>query len=257
MLTGIHTLCSAIGCYICVYWLDLFRPAKLGKEEKIVMIAFSFLYTINIAISNVSLSMVTVPFHQVVRATTPVFTIILNVLFLSKQYSAAIYVSLLPVVLGVALATLGEYNYSTIGFVLTLLGTFLAALKTVVTNVVQVGRLKLHPLDLLLRMSPLAFIQCVIYAFLSGEMTDVVEYVFDELTFGSFFALAANGAIAFFLNVVSFTANKKTSALTMTVAANVKQVLSIFLAVIIFDLTITALNAWGIMITLAGGAWYT
>lgn len=31
-------------------------------------------------------------------------------------------------------------------------------------------------------------------------------------------ALAINGAIAFGLNVVSFTANKKTSALTMTVA---------------------------------------
>jgi hypothetical protein len=127
----------------------------------------------------------------------------------------------------------------------------------VVTNVVQVGRLKLHPLDLLLRMSPLAFLQCLVYALVSGEMVDVVEYVFDDLTLGSFLALAANGTIAFFLNVVSFTANKKTSALTMTVAANVKQVLSIVLAVVIFNLTITALNAWGILITLAGGAWYT
>jgi drug/metabolite transporter (DMT)-like permease len=70
--------------------------------------------------------MVTVPFHQVIRATTPVFTILLNVMFLSKRYSAAIYLSLAPVILGVALATLGEYNYSTMGFILTLLGTFLA-----------------------------------------------------------------------------------------------------------------------------------
>jgi hypothetical protein len=38
-----------------------------------------------------------------------------------------------------------------------------------------------------------------------------------------------NGAIAFGLNVVSFTANKKTGALTMSVAANVKQVLTIVL----------------------------
>lgn len=36
--------------------------------------------------------------------------------------------------------------------------------------------------------------------------------------------------------IVSFSANKKTSALTMTVAANVKQVLTILLAVVIFNL---------------------
>ena len=37
---------------------------------------------------------------------------------------------------------------------------------------------------------------------------------------------------------------------------NVKQVLSIVLAVIIFDLSITATNGLGILLTLAGGAWY-
>jgi hypothetical protein len=40
-----------------------------------------------------------------------------------------------------------------------------------------------------------------------------------------------NGAVAFGLNVVSFTANKKAGALTMDVAANVKQVLTIVLCV--------------------------
>lgn len=37
----------------------------------------------------------------------------------------------------------------------------------------------------------------------------------------------------------------------------VKQVLSIILAVVIFNLTITATNGFGIAVTLAGGAWYT
>jgi hypothetical protein len=127
-----------------------------------------------------------------------------------------------------------------------------------VTNLIQVGRLKLHPLDLLLRMSPLAFIQCVAYAWWSGELDCVREYGATEMTPGRGTALLVNGLIAFGLNVVSFTANKKTSALTMTVAgrscrpsgslhvrcsclfclflANVKQVLTIILAVLIFNL---------------------
>ncbi|CAJ0832639.1 18002_t:CDS:2, partial [Entrophospora sp. SA101] len=62
------------------------------------------------------------------------------------------------------------------------MGTILAALKTVVTNRVQVGRLKLHPLDLLLRMSPLAFVQTVIYAYVTGELHRVrnFEYINDN-----------------------------------------------------------------------------
>lgn len=98
----------------------------------------------------------------------------------------------------------------------------LAALKTVVTNRVQVGRLKLHPLDLLLRMSPLAFFQTIMYSYATGEMSRVREFYHTEFTWGLFFALLMNGIIAFFLNVVSFTANKKTSALTMTVAGNMR-----------------------------------
>lgn len=38
--------------------------------------------------------------------------------------------------------------------------------------------------------------------------------------------------------------------------ANVKQVLTILFAVFLFDLTITPLNAFGITVTLLGGAWY-
>ena len=92
---------------------------------------------------------------------------------------------------------------------------------------IQVGRLKLHPLDLLLRMSPLAFIQCVLYSWWSGELKAVRAYGATQMTTTKLSALIFNGVIAFFLNIVSFSANKKTSALTMTVSANVKQVLTV------------------------------
>ncbi|ORX51338.1 TPT-domain-containing protein [Hesseltinella vesiculosa] len=254
-LTAIHTLCGSVGCYI-LYMLGIFTPAKLNDNENMVMLMFSVLYTINIAISNVSLNLVSVAFHQVIRAMTPVFTVMISIVVLQKSYSRMIYLSLVPVVLGVAFATIGEYDYTILGFLLTVLGTMLAAVKTIVTNRVQVGRLKLHPLDLLLRMSPLAFIQCVFYSYTTGELQRVREFCHDNMTMSLAAGLFVNGAIAFALNIVSFTANKKTSALTMTVAGNVKQVLSIILAVIIFKLNINLTNSFGIALTLLGGAWY-
>ena len=177
-------------------------------------------------------------FHQCVRALTPLATIVLSVMFLNKRPSRETYLSLLPVVFGVVFATFGEYNYTMRGLILTLLGMVLAAIKTIVTNrvrlssdaavrcaaadplcaQVQVGRLKLHPLDLLIRMSPLAFMQCVLWGWYSGELDRVRVYGATEMTQSKAIALLMNGIIAFGLNVVSFTANKKTSALTMTVA---------------------------------------
>lgn len=142
------------------------------------------------------------------------------------------------------------------GFFLTVLGAILASVKTIVTNRVQVGRLKLNPLDLLFRMSPLAFVQCIMYAYTTGELDRVQEFSSVNMTWHLASSLLLNGVIAFGLNIVSFTANKKTSALTMTVAGNVKQVLSIILSVVIFDYAINQTNAFGIVLTLVGGAWY-
>jgi hypothetical protein len=62
-------------------------------------------------------------------------------------------------------------------------------------------------------------------------MADIYDatFVTGVLTQQVWTTILFNGAVAFGLNVVSFTANKKAGALTMDVAANVKQVLTIVL----------------------------
>ncbi|EJU01333.1 TPT-domain-containing protein [Dacryopinax primogenitus] len=259
-LTAVHALCGSIGCWIALE-LGYFKPQPLTRAETLTLGAFSILYTVNIAVSNISLQLVTVPFHQVVRAATPLFTIALAATLLPSRGppSQLKLLSLLPVVAGVGFATYGDYYFTTWGLVLTLLGTFLAASKLSPPLSLSLSSFRapqLHPLDLLLRMSPLAFVQCVLYAYTSGELERVRVFGATEMTRPRALALLFNGIIAFGLNVVSFTANKRTGPLTMTVAANVKQVLTIVLAVLIFDLTITPMNLLGIGLTLAGGGWY-
>lgn len=82
-------------------------------------------------------------------------------------------------------------------------------MKTLATNMILVGRLKLHPLDLLIRMSPLAFAQCLFASWWTGELAKVQEFTMKEMTYAGLFGLAMNGIIAFFLNVVSFTVSSK------------------------------------------------
>lgn len=202
-------------------------------------------------------NLVTIPFHQIVRATTPLFTVAIYALVLHQRYPTLTYLSLLPVIIGVGLACYGDIYFTPLGFFLTLLGAFLAALKTVVTNRIQTSGLKLSPLELLHRMSPLALAQTLLYAYFTGELSRLGTFAADgNLGRREITVLLVNGAIAFALNVISFTANRKTGALTMTVAGNVKQILTIVLSVVFWGLKVTGLNMVGIAVTLAGGAWY-
>lgn len=77
----------------------------------------------------------------------------------------------------------------------------------------------------------LSFAQCLVFSVLTGETAQIYDatYVTGILDKNVWTTIFFNGAVAFGLNVVSFTANKKAGALTMDVAANVKQVLTIVL----------------------------
>lgn len=63
------------------------------------------------------------------RSTCPAFTILIYRFYYSRSYSTATYLSLVPIVFGVALATYGDYYFTLTGFLLTLLGVVLAAAK--------------------------------------------------------------------------------------------------------------------------------
>lgn len=123
----------------------------------------------------------------------------------------------------------------------------LAAVKTVVTNRLQTGRLQLSAFELLYYMSPCSFVQGIMYSFYNGEFTDFRRLAFMEgqLTFGWMSLLLLNGIVACGLNLVSFVANKKAGALTMTVAAQIKQIATIVLSIVFFHLTIGFWNGFG------------
>jgi hypothetical protein len=59
-LTALHALSGTIGGYLMLGG-GIFEAARLSATEWVVLAAFSVLYAVNIAVSNVSLQLVTVP----------------------------------------------------------------------------------------------------------------------------------------------------------------------------------------------------
>ncbi len=70
-------------------------------------------------------------------------------------------------------------------------------------------------------------------------------------------ALAGNGALAFALNIASFSTNRQTGALTMTVCGNVKQSLTVLLGIVMFGVKVGMANGIGMLVALVGTAWYS
>ncbi|KAH9974085.1 triose-phosphate transporter family-domain-containing protein [Lactifluus volemus] len=291
-LTATHALFGLVGG-TCLRLRAVYQQKSLWGSDYVLLVAFSVLYSINIAISNASLDLVTVPFHQIVRAAAPFFTTILSWHFYNARFNRHQISSITLVIFGVGLATYGDYYFTTWGFSLTLAGTFLAALKTMATHEIQTAapvampdkalsklyrirmpfgsmsisfsflprfrrhHLQLHPLDLLTRLSRLAVVQCIVYAYLFGEVDLVLRSSSRSHTLRQIILISGNGVIACALNIVSFEANRRSGALSMGVAANVKQVLTVLCSVWFFRLTLTPANALGIALTLLGGGWYT
>lgn len=193
----------------------------------------------------------------------PVITMVISMVFYRKAYSGARKWAVLPIVLGVALAFYGDMSYTAIGVFYTAACVVLAALKAVVGGELLTGDLKLHEMDLLSKMCPLALIWIGLAAICTGEVHYLVAYLcvacmftysccacfYPHLTvlcgilshnyykvsaiLGRWEELALSsapqvvlltGVLSFSLNVSSFVANKNTSPLTLCIAANLKQV---------------------------------
>lgn len=84
-MTGLHALSGCAGCYFALERgafvgfgkesqdgaeVDEQVPARLTQKESLILAAFSVLYTINIAVSNISLQLVTVPVRRGRRRQT-------------------------------------------------------------------------------------------------------------------------------------------------------------------------------------------
>lgn len=276
ILTAIHISVSGIGSY----FLDSFNTTILRrnslrqvivwmwtKEGTLRLLAFSSLYALNIAMSNLSLSFVSLALHQIIRSSTPIFTVIFDLTIRGKRTERREIISLVPVVIGITMATLRPEkpsNYIKIdvfymyGLSLTIFGVALSAIKGIATNLMLSGPSCYSPLELIWKTAILSSIQCLLIGYFRGEIDGIrVRFSNIENPWGLGCHILMNGILAFLLNWVSFTANSKTSALSMTVAGNVKQALIILLAIYIFNTKISPVNSIGIGITLFGGIWYS
>jgi len=256
-LTAIHMLVSSLGGFIVLKVLRLVPFQSIPRDKLLTNIfPLGAVFCVNIILGNVSLRWIPVSFMQTVKSLVPAFTVLLQVTWLKQYSSKMTYLSLIPVVGGVALASFTEVNFEIIGFLAALISSLTTSVQSVVSSMLLTGNLKLDSINLLYYMAPVSFMLIFPVA-LIFESESLREYDFE--VHGTNFIIVnlfVSGIVAYLLNICVFFAIKSTSPLTFTVFGNLKVVAVICISVLIFRNEITWWNGFGCLAATLGIIWY-
>ncbi|GMP51011.1 hypothetical protein CsSME_00017409 [Camellia sinensis var. sinensis] len=218
-LTMCHMTACSLFSYVAIVWMKLVPLQTIRSRVQFVKIAtLSLVFCTSVVSGNVSLRYLPVSFNQAVGATTPFFTAVFAYIMTVKREAWLTYVTLIPVVTGVVIASGGEPSFHLFGFIMCLGATAARALKSVVQGILLSAEgEKLNSMNLLLYMAPIAVLFLLPATLFMEENVVGITIALARNDIKIIWYLLFNSALAYFVNLTNFLVTKHTSALTLQV----------------------------------------
>lgn len=203
---------------------------------------------------NMAFMYLTVSFMQMLKANMPVIIFIVGCLFSTEVFTFASFGIMVVISAGVAMASYGELNFATSGVLCMFSAMLCEAVRlTLVQTLLQRQDLQLTPLSTLYYIMPISTACLLPIAFIA-EAQGLKECVWLEYHSIPMLLINAGGAVA--LNLSIYIVVGTMSALTMKLAATVKDIGLIAISCAIFGDTLTTPGIFGYSIALAGVCGY-
>ncbi|ONK61879.1 uncharacterized protein A4U43_C08F34520 [Asparagus officinalis] len=163
------------------------------------------------------------------------------------------YLTLVPVVTGVIIASGGEPSFHLFGFIMCVSATAARALKTVVQGILlSSDGEKLNSMNLLLYMAPIAVIFLLPATLYMEENVIAITLALGREDIKIIWYLLFNSALAYFVNLTNFLVTKHTSALTLQVLGNAKGAVAVVVSILIFRNPVSVTGMLGYSLTVFG-----
>nr|GLL48563.1 probable sugar phosphate/phosphate translocator At1g12500 [Ipomoea trifida]GMD94288.1 probable sugar phosphate/phosphate translocator At1g12500 [Ipomoea batatas]GMD97211.1 probable sugar phosphate/phosphate translocator At1g12500 [Ipomoea batatas]GMD98203.1 probable sugar phosphate/phosphate translocator At1g12500 [Ipomoea batatas]GMD99926.1 probable sugar phosphate/phosphate translocator At1g12500 [Ipomoea batatas] len=258
-LTMLHMLSCAAYSIVAIKWLEVVPFQHiLSRKQFFKILALSAIFCFSVVCGNTSLRYLPVSFNQAIGATTPFFTAIFAFVITCKKESGEVYLALVPVVLGIVLASNSEPLFHLFGFLMCIGSTAGRALKSVVQGLLLTSEAeKLHSMNLLLYMAPMAAV--ILLPFTLYIEGNVLGVTVEKAKGDGFmvFLLIGNATVAYLVNLTNFLVTKHTSALTLQVLGNAKAAVAAVVSVLIFRNPVTVMGMTGFAVTVMGVVLYS
>ncbi|KAL7160258.1 hypothetical protein ABFS83_01G081800 [Erythranthe nasuta] len=258
-LTMLHMLSCAAYSLFAIKWLEIVPFQQIqSRRQFFKILALSAIFCLSVVCGNTSLRYLPVSFNQAIGATTPFFTAIFAFVITCKTESPQVYFALVPVVLGIVLASNSEPLFHLFGFLMCVTSTAGRALKSVVQGLLLTSDSeKLHSMNLLLYMAPMAAM--ILLPFTLYVEGNVLAVTIEKGRGDGFivFLLVANATVAYLVNLTNFLVTKHTSALTLQVLGNAKAAVAAVVSVLIFKNPVNVMGMTGFAITVMGVVLYS
>ncbi|KAF8395234.1 hypothetical protein HHK36_019176 [Tetracentron sinense] len=251
-LTSWHLMVTFLTLHIA-HRFNVFENKSIDMKT---VILFGILNGISIGLLNLSLGFNSIGFYQMTKLAIIPFTVLLETIFLNKQFSQKIKFSLFLLLIGVGIASITDLQLNLLGSILSLLAIATTCVGQILTNTIQ-KRLNVSSTQLLYQSAPF---QAAIL-FVSGPFVDqcltkqnVFAYRYSTvvLAFIIFSCL-----ISVSVNFSTFLVIGKTSPVTYQVLGHLKTCLVLGFGYTLLHDPFTQRNIIGILIAIFGMGLYS
>uniref|UniRef100_A0A2N9I9B8 Sugar phosphate transporter domain-containing protein n=1 Tax=Fagus sylvatica TaxID=28930 RepID=A0A2N9I9B8_FAGSY len=216
-------------------------------------------HTIGHVAATVSMSKVAVSFTHIIKSGEPAFSVLVSRFLLGESFPAQVYLSLIPIIGGCALAAVTELNFNMIGF----MGAMISNLAFVFRNIFSKRGMKgksvsgmnyyacLSMLSLLI-LTPFAIAVEGPQMWAAGWQTAI-----SQIGPNFIWWVAAQSVFYHLYNQVSYMSLDQISPLTFSIGNTMKRISVIVSSIIIFHTPVQPINALGAAIAVLGTFLYS
>lgn len=188
----------------------------------------------------------------------PLFTVILSRIILREKQTWKVYLSLVPIVGGVAIATLTELSFNMIGLISALASTMAFSLQNIYSKKV-LHDTGVHHLRLLLILGRLAlfmFLPIWIFHDLINLLHDPVTKTAVNISYNILGLLFLDGILNWLQNIIAFSVLSIVTPLTYAVASASKRIFVIGVTLFVLGNPVTWINVLGMAMAILGVLYY-
>ncbi|XP_067659277.1 solute carrier family 35 member E2A-like [Haliotis asinina] len=237
--------------------LGMYKPVQReGKPPNFWrnMILVGTMRFSTVVLGLVALKFVAVSFTETVKSSAPLFTVLISRVLIGEYTGFYTFLSLIPIMFGLALCSAYELSFNVQGFVAALATNLTECLQNVYSKLLISGeKYRYTPAELQFYTSIASVVVQIPACFVMMDLPAVQK----SLDYTLLSTLVLNGIFFHFQSITAYVLMGYISPVTHSVANTVKRAFLIWLSVITFGNPVTILSGVGTVTVTVGVLFYT